>query len=79
MVRKNNPHVDMFMRPIAEGNIVAGPQSSTSIDLYRVEKLTPVMVRLVSLTAKRPVSKYKYGSELIIVEEELVSFKFLTD
>lgn len=71
---------DLFGQIINPGDFVVGGQSN-AIAVYRVMKLTPKMVRIVSVTASSPWAKkgkLRYANELLKIEEQLVTFYLMT-
>ena len=75
---QKNP-ADFIGQPIHVGDYVVGAQS-TSLAMYKVIKITPKMIRIVSINAKTRLAlkgKLRYADELLKVEERLVTFHLM--
>lgn len=72
---------DLFEQEISIGDYVVGGQGH-ELGIYRVTKLTPKMIRIVSIKAKtdkQKKGKLRYSNELLRVDSKMVTFYILKE
>ena len=71
--------VDFLGQEIIPGDFVLGA-TGHSFAIYKVLRITPKMVRIVSIKAKTSYAlkgKLRYANELLKVEEKIVTFHLM--
>lgn len=69
--------VDLFGEEIVPGDFVISSGHGRTLEVYRVLRLTPKMVRVVRVTAKTPRAKkgeLRYGDELLKIDGQRVTY-----
>lgn len=76
--KQSSRPLDLFGSELAVGDFVIGG-SGHLLSVYKVLNLTPKMVRIVSVTSKRPGDKGKlrYAKELARIDGQLATFYIL--
>jgi len=72
----NESPKDLFEQPLAIGDYVVGG-TGHALELYKVLKITPKMVRIARANAKTDKAKkgkLRYSNELVKVDNQLVTF-----